>query len=145
MKYWAWFLLKVAIAAALLFVVDNAIHFAFREHQVVFGRELFTHDLAYTTVMMLYFLLCYGSLHLIIWDQRSRCRTCLRKLRMPVIAGSWSNMLLFGQPRTEYICIYGHGTLRIPEVELTGSRRPDWEPHDDDIWKELEALEARGR
>jgi hypothetical protein len=54
-------------------------------------------------------------------------------------------MLLFGQPRTEYICIYGHGTLKIPEVELTGSKRPDWQKHDDDIWKELESYGKSGK
>jgi hypothetical protein len=63
---------------------------------------------------------------------------------MPVHAGSWPNMLLFGQPRTEYICLYGHGTLKVPEVRIT-STAPDWERHDDDIWKELEALEESKR
>ncbi len=69
--------------------------------------------------MLLYFLACFGVLHLIVWDQRYRCRTCLRRLRMPVSAGSWPNMLLFGQPRTEYICLYGHGTLKVPEFRVT--------------------------
>ena len=62
-----------------------------------------------------------------------------------VSAGSWPNMLLFGQPRTEYICLYGHGTLKVPEVQITGPHGPDWEPHDEDIWKELESLEETKR
>ena len=147
MKYWGWFVMKLVAGAAVLLVVDYAIHAWFpRPVNVFYSRpEPFTHDLAYTAVMMLFFLLCYGLLHLIIWDQKTRCRTCLRKLRMPVIAGSWSNMLLFGQPRTEYICIYGHGTLKVPEVELTGPKVADWQPHDDDIWKELESYEKSDR
>ena len=44
-----------------------------------------------------------------------------------------------GQPRMEYICVYGHGTLKMPEVELTGPKSPDWQPQED-MWKELEAL-----
>jgi len=92
--------------------------------------------------MMLFFFFCAGLIYLIVWDQRYRCRTCLRWLRMPIIRGSWPNMLLFGQPRIEYICIYGHGTLKVPEVQITGANSSDWEPHDADIWKELEALEA---
>jgi hypothetical protein len=91
--------------------------------------------------MMVFFPFCAGLLYLVIWDQRYRCRTCLRRLRMPVSAGSWPNMLLFGQPRREYICIYGHGTLKVPEVQITGSGASDWEPHED-IWKELESIEA---
>jgi hypothetical protein len=73
-------------------------------------------------------------------DQRYRCRTCLRRLRMPVTSGSWPNMFLIGRPRTEYICIYGHGTLKVPDEQIAGSARPAWERHDD-IWRELEALE----
>jgi hypothetical protein len=143
MKYWGWLVLKLGVAGIFLLAIDYVIHTQLPRPADIFYShpEPFTHDLAYTAVMMVFFLLCYGLLHLIIWDQKTRCRTCLRRLRMPIVAGSWSNMLLFGQPRTEYICIYGHGTLKIPEVELTGAKRPNWEPHDDDIWKELESYE----
>jgi len=50
-------------------------------------------------------------------------------------------MLFLGQPSTEYICVYGHGTLKVPELQLTGTTTSDWEPHHD-MWKELESLEA---
>jgi hypothetical protein len=146
MKYWGWLILKLLVAAAVLLAVDQFIHVKLRPASVFYGHpEPFTHDLTYTAIMMVFFLFCYGTLHVIIWDQKTRCRTCLRRLRMPVVAGSWSNMLLFGQPRTEYICIYGHGTLKVPEVELTGAKRPNWEKHDDDIWKELESYEKSER
>ena len=145
MKYWGWFVIKLIAAATVLLSIDYAIHALFpRRAPLVYAHlEPFTHDLGYTTIMMVLFLLCYGALHIIIWDQRTRCRTCLRRLRMPIATGSWSNMLLFGQPKTEYICIYGHGTLAIPEVELTGPKRPGWTAHDGDIWKELESYEVR--
>jgi len=76
---------------------------------------------------------------LIVWDQRYRCRTCLRWLRMPLRTGSWTHVL-FGAPRTEYICLYGHGTLTVDELQISGQQMRDWEPHED-IWKELFALE----
>jgi hypothetical protein len=80
---------------------------------------------------------------LIVQDQRYRCRTCLRKLRSPISAGSWPNSLLLGRPRREYICIYGHGTLKVPEEQITGSGTPDWQPHSEDILKELEESSQR--
>lgn len=145
MKYWGFLLLKLAAGALVMSVVWRAIVVSFRGALVPgFEQKPFGHDLGFTSAMLLYFLACFGVLHLIIWDQRYRCRTCLRRLRMPVSAGSWPNMLLFGQPRTEYICLYGHGTLKVPEVRIT-TKSSDWERHDDDIWKELESLEESKR
>ena len=138
-RYWGFLIAKLALACLPMWVLWRAIRWSFpRESE----QSLFAHDLGYTSIMMLFFLIGAGLLYLIVWDQRYRCRTCLRRLRMPVSAGSWPNMLLFGQPRTEYICLYGHGTLKVPEVQINGPNSPDWEPHDEDIWKELESLEA---
>jgi hypothetical protein len=147
MKYWGLLLAKLAAGVLFMRVLGVLIRACFSAPVLYLGMEQkpFGHDLGYTTAMLAYFLTGFGILYAIIWDQRYRCRTCLRRLRMPVTAGSWPNMLLFGQPRTEYICLYGHGTLRVPEVQITGTRSPDWEPHDDDIWKELESLEESNR
>ena len=48
--------------------------------------------------LMVWFLLCAGALYLIVHDQRYRCRTCLRRLRMPIGTGSWGQMLQLGRP-----------------------------------------------
>jgi hypothetical protein len=143
MRYWGYLLAKLLAAALLIWAVWLAIALYFARPAIYLGQELspFTHDLGYTAVMMLFFAFCTGLVYLIVWDQRYRCRTCLRRLRMPIAAGSWPNMLFLGQPRTEYICVYGHGTLKVPEVQITGPNSPDWEPHGDDIWRELESLE----
>ena len=93
-------------------------------------------------MMLGYSLLCTGVMVLIILDQRYRCRTCGRRLRMPVTRGRYAQMLLFGRPTTEYICIYGHGTLRVPDLHISGHEPNDWEPHED-IWKELYALDEQ--
>ncbi len=62
---------------------------------------------------------------------------------MPVARGSWTHILL-GPPRTEYICPYGHGTLKVPELQIGGPHPPDWQAHED-IWKELFSTEETKR
>ena len=97
--------------------------------------------------MFVFNLFVFGQLFLVVWDQRRRCRTCGRLLRMPVSHGSYGQMLLFGRPRTEYICIYGHGTLVQPELAHYGVREPsNWKAHDaENIWEELIALDKASK
>jgi hypothetical protein len=95
--------------------------------------------LAMNTALMGWFLLCAGALYVIVRDQRYRCRVCLRRLRMPVETGSRGFMLQLGRPRTEYICLYGHGTLKEEETSTSVLDAPVWTPHSDDIWAELVA------
>lgn len=47
-----------------------------------------------------------------------------------------------GRPRIEYICPYGHGTLKEAEVTISGRENSEWTPHSDDLW---EALCASGK
>ena len=139
MKYWGFLLAKLAGAALLIWGAWFAITLCF-PHRVYFKEyeyTPFTHDLGYTIAMMLYFSFCVGLVYLVIWDQRYRCRTCLRRLRMPIETGSWSRMLQFGRPEIEYICTYGHGRLNVAEVQISGSENPAWTPHLNDIWTEL--------
>ena len=96
----------------------------------------FAYDLSYTFAVGLWFLLCCGVLYLCVWDQRYRCRVCLRRLRMPVETGSWGRMLQFGRPRIEYICPYGHGSLNIDELQISGRENPEWKPNAE-LWEEL--------
>lgn len=138
MRYWGWFAAKVAIAAmvfrGLLVLISR--QFPPETNPLAplgkGGRYLLC-DLA----LMGWFLFAVGTLYLIIWDQRYRCRTCLRRLRMPIETGSWSRILQGGFPQIEYICPYGHGTLREDELQISGRSTPEWEPHSDDIWAEL--------
>ena len=94
----------------------------------------------FTFLTLSNFLIAAGLAYLAVWDQKRRCRSCLRGLIMPVATGSWGHIVLFGQPRTEYICPFGHGTLSIAELQIAGRELPDWQPHDDNIWKELESF-----
>ena len=92
-------------------------------------------NLNYTVLIMIYTVASSMILWWIVWDHRYRCRTCLRRLRMPLATGSWTQVLL-SRPRTEYICPYGHGTLKVEELQITGHAEPDWQANED-MWKEL--------
>ncbi len=141
MKYWGLFLGKLILVAAVLYAVWLGMSAWFPEPApTLYYSDPFVRDLPYTLRVFVFWLFSAGLLYLMVWDQRYRCRTCLRRLRMPVATGSWTNMVLFGPPRTEYICPYGHGTLRVPEVQITGAEPPDWQPHGD-MWRELYGLE----
>lgn len=146
MKYWGFLAAKLVAGAGVAYAVGWLLHSWYPAPTpfIVKRQDPFAHDLAYTFAMLGYFLFCFALLYLIIRDQRFRCRTCLRKLRMPVATGSWTNVLL-GPPRTEYICPYGHGTLKIQELQITGPHPPDWQAHSDDIWSELFSTEEGSR
>ena len=140
MKYWAYLVAKLVMAGVFLFGLGRALAYLFPPPKPLFTvTEPMGHDLAYTLIMLVYSLVSVGVIWLVIFDQRYRCRTCLRRLRMPILTGDWTHILL-GRPRTEYICPFGHGTLKVDEVQITGHLQPDWQPHED-IWKELYALE----
>ena len=100
------------------------------------------HDLPWTLLNFVYNLLCNAVLISIILDQRYRCRSCGRRLRMPVSSGSHAHVI-FGPPRTGYICSYGHGTLKVPELEISGREKPDWKKNGDDMWKELYSASSK--
>lgn len=140
MKYWGYFLAKLFAVMVFAYGSGRMIFLYFPKQYTRWKLQPFMHDLPYTLMVMAHFLLIAGLIWLIVWDQRYRCRTCLRKLRMPVVNGGWHHVIL-GPPRTDYICPFGHGTLRVQELSLDGTFQRDWQEHDEDIWKELYALE----
>jgi len=141
MRYWAYFAGKLVAVAALSQGIYLTIWHSWPA-QREFGQMYpprFAVDLWWTAALGLWFLLTTGLLYLAVWDQRYRCRVCLRRMRMPIETGSWSRMLQFGRPEIEYICVYGHGRLNVSEVQISGSEQPEWTPQGNDIWTELAA------
>ncbi len=141
LRYWGFLLLKLAgawvvaeLALGLLNLCFPPLH---RPFHLNMGR--FSYDLGYTTLAGVWFLFSYGLAYLAVWDQKYRCRTCLRRLCMPVETGSWSHMLRLGRPQMEYICPYGHGKLNVEEVQISGAALPEWTEHGD-MWDELFAV-----
>jgi hypothetical protein len=140
MRYWAFFAAKLAAAGAplygLLLLLAKLFPAKPKDASDLWALETGGQALLANLAMMIWFLLCVGTLYMIVWDQRHRCRVCLRRLRMPVATGSWSRMLQFGRPRIEYICPYGHGTLREEELQILGRETPKWD-RTDDLWADL--------
>ena len=140
MRYWAYLAAKLLAGAA---VFNGLLAFIIRQFPAETNPPLVAplrdggQILLFNVAVLGWFLLCAGALYIIVWDQRYRCRICLRRLRMPVETGSWGRMLQFGRPRIEYICPYGHGTLKQDELQITGLENPRWTPHSGDIWDEL--------
>src|SRR6185436_386403 len=142
MKYWSLLAAKL-IAAGGAFAVTRLLLLKFLPRPAPLFNvvdEPLGHHLGYTILMMFFFWMAAAVLWAIIWDHRYRCRTCMKRLRMPIATGSWGTHFLLGRPRTEYICPFGHGTLKIEELQITGRSEPAWQPHED-IWKELLSLE----
>ena len=145
MRYWSYFAAKLLAASAVLYGLLAILNWQWPPAPLLFSSRpqltylppRFGYDLGYTLAVLVWFLLCTGALYGIIWDQRYRCRVCLRRLRMPVETGSWSRMLMLGRPRIEYICTYGHGTLKEDEFQISGLEGPEWTPHSGDLWGEL--------
>ena len=134
MRYWAWFVVKLAVATVAWRGMLKLVSLIFPSEKDLLaplgkGVTFLLRDL----VLMLCFLLFAGALYLVVWDQRYRCRVCLRRLRMPVARGSWSRILLFGRPQIEYICPYGHGTLREDDLHISGLSAAEWTPNSDDM------------
>jgi hypothetical protein len=148
MKYWLYLVAKLLIVVGAACGLQATLVYVYPAPTPPLARfgpapPLFMHDMLFTFATLGVWLIGVGLFFLAIWDQKRRCRTCLRRLIMPVAKGSWANMVIFGRPKTEWICPFGHGTLSIEELQITGRHAPDWHPHDDNIWKELESYQAR--
>src|SRR3981081_4928346 len=90
MRYWAYLLGKLIAVAALSQGLYLALYRLFpsqREFGETYPPRL-AQDLGFTLAMGFWFLFFCGLLYLAIWDQRYRCRVCLRRLRMPIETGS---------------------------------------------------------
>jgi hypothetical protein len=146
MRYWGVLVAKLAALAVVLGLGWWGLHAVWPSPTPIYERGVrvqlapFARDLWYTAAVMVFWLVGAGLMYLALLDQRFRCRTCGRRLRMPVSSGGW-NHILMGRPRTDYICAWGHGTLRVPDLGIAGPEAGAWEPIDD-MWKELEELSS---
>jgi len=146
MRYWAYLGAKLTVAGALLYGLLRVVDHLFLDIPHINSLSALdngTQRLLGAAVLMGWNVIAAGLIYAVIWDQRYRCRTCLRRLRMPVETGSWGRMLQLGRPRIEYICPYGHGTLKEDELQISGRVNPEWTPHSDDLWEELYAAADR--
>lgn len=147
MRYWGYLAAKLLAGVGLMAGLRPIVDWLLPAPQLYVTYNNLNpvgHDLTHTTAYFTYYLFGVGIFALILWDQKYRCRSCARKLRMPILRGSWNDMLLLGRPHTEYICPYGHGTLKVPELQITGKEPLAW-AENQDMWKELELLHSEKR
>jgi hypothetical protein len=150
MRYWLYLIAKLAAIVEVVWVLQALLvrHYPAPPAPLArFGpaRPLFLNDMLFTFATLGVWLIGAGLFSLALRDQRRRCRTCLRKLIMPIKTGSWGHIVMLGRPTTEMICPYGHGTLYTEELHITGGPQLDWQAHDDNIWKELESYHQAGK
>lgn len=135
-RYWLWFAFKlvaVAVFGVISYLIAARTLFPSYALNSTFNKVQNTVD-GLLMGFWLIPLVCAGLLYLCVVDQRYRCRTCLRKLRMPVNKGSRSALLL-NHPGTEWVCPYGHGKLLV-QVWVSDRNETTWTRHGD-MWTEL--------
>ena len=93
MRYWGILLAKLAGVSLVLGAGWIAIHSMGSGSAAGQKYPLppFGTDLGYTMLIMLLWLLGVGLFYASVWDQRYRCRTCGRRLHMPVSSGGWNS------------------------------------------------------
>lgn len=127
-RYWGWLAVKLIAAATLVSGFWNvaATLAGPGPTGLLANWPRFGSDLPYTFAACFSVLVGFGLGWLCAADQLYRCRTCVRRLRMPMSQGNYSHTMLGGAPYTEYICTYGHGKLYVPDVHLSSSRARRW-------------------
>ncbi len=112
-RFWAFFAVKTAVAVALV---------AWAGIEARFGITLTTTGARDPLVLMLAtwpLLLAFGGALLWSWlDQRLRCRSCNRRLDLPVHMGV-IGASLFDPTGIESVCPAGHGALYEPDTEMS--------------------------
>lgn len=132
MKWWL-----LAIAKAILVIVLH-LGLLLGINRIYPDGQLGSH-LQYTFLVVVADLVLFVIGYFLWLDQRYRCRTCLRRLRMPVATGSFGRATLFSPPHMEWICPYGHGTMREPGAPLGQDADAKWVRHEEDFWKSFDA------
>jgi len=145
MRYWGIFVLKLSGIAIIIEALWRGLFLLMPRPPAFLYHHFrpFGHDLNWTVAILGLFLLTCGLIYLSVLDQSLRCRNCGRRLRMPVLRGSYSKMLQDGRPKFEYICPYGHGTLSVPGTRFQG-RDPNVWRSNKGLWENLIAAD-RGR
>ncbi len=136
-KYWALLLGKILVVGNLAWGLGWLVGrlMPAPSHLLANWSRLGT-DWPYTLGMALGGLAIYLLLRLALWDQKFRCRVCIRRLRLPQAEGIYSSVLLGGAPYCEYVCTWGHGKLYVPELHLASSGKAIWTGYES-LWDNL--------
>ena len=92
------------------------------------GTDLATEPLS----TWLFLLGCMGTLTWSIYDQRHRCRVCLRRFGLAAQVGC-PGCVFLTWAGTEMVCLEGHGMLRVPESVSSWQKPDQWMSLDDSL------------
>jgi hypothetical protein len=92
------------------------------------GTDLATEPLS----TWLFLLGCMGTLTWSIYDQRHRCRVCLRRFGLEAQVGC-PGCVFLSWAGTEMVCLEGHGMLWVPERVSSWQRPDQWMSLDDSL------------
>jgi hypothetical protein len=104
-------------------------------HWISVGLTGSVYPLADEYSIWLFLPMAIAALSWSVRDQQKRCRTCLRRLEMPVEIGRTGSVLL-NWAGTEMVCPEGHGVLYLPDSAANSMDRDRWNTLDDS-WAEL--------
>lgn len=85
--------------------------------------------------LWLFLPLAIAALSWSVRDQQQRCRTCLRRLQLPVEIGRPGSVLL-NWAGTEMVCPEGHGVLYLPDSPANSLDQDRWNKLDES-WESL--------
>ena len=92
------------------------------------GTDLATEPLS----TWLFLLGCMGALSWSIYDQRRRCRVCLRRYALAAQIGC-PGCILLSWSGTELVCLEGHGTLHVSDPVTSWQDQDRWKSLDDSV------------
>jgi hypothetical protein len=92
------------------------------------GTDLATEPLS----TWLFLLGCMGALSWSIYDQRRRCRVCLRRYGLAAQIGC-PGCILLSWAGTELVCLEGHGTLHVAGRVASWREQDRWTSLDDSL------------
>jgi hypothetical protein len=76
--------------------------------------------------MWVFLVVAIGALSWAVYDQRRRCRVCLRRLGLSVHVGCPGYTLLDCWAATELVCAQGHGMLYMPDSDASWMEGDQW-------------------
>jgi len=126
--WWGFFGGKTALLLMLCFVIALDV--------TRYGSLLLTgtvHPMTNIVSMWVFLVLAIGALSWAVYDQRRRCRVCLRRLGFSVQVGCPGYALLECWAATELMCAQGHGMLYMPETEASWLEGDQWSNFDTSV------------
>ncbi len=132
-RWWGFFTAKTSLLLLFCFVVALKL--------THYGSVLLTgavQPMSNVVSMWVFLVLAIGALSWAIYDQRRRCRVCLRRLGFSVQVGCPGYTLLDCWAATELVCARGHGMLYMPESEASWLEGDQWSNLDTSLSGERE-------